>query len=665
MHLPLLQDIVVVLGLSIGVLLILYRLKVPLIVGFLITGVLAGPSGFGLVTAGEEVDLLAEIGIVLLLFTIGVELSLKNLLKMKRQLLVGGATQVCLTIAIAALVANLVEADFRRALFIGMLVSLSSTAIVLKVLQQRGELDAPQGRASVSILIFQDIAAVPMLLAVPLLLPASPSAGGIWWEWLLVKSLLLVIFIVVAAKWVIPKLLDAIAATRNNELFLISVIVICLGVAWVTSEAGLSLALGAFLAGLIISESPYSHQALGNIAPFRDVFTSFFFVAVGMLIDVDFVLSKPILIAGLAVGVLLLKTIVAGGASLLLGYPIRTAVLVGLSLSQVGEFAFIVSEAGRSAGLLSPENYQLFLAVSALTMALTPFLIALAPRVAEQTVRVPQLRKLNLHRKLDGHAKAELKGHLVIIGFGLNGTNLARAARAAEIPYAIIEMNPETVRKARLEGEPIHYGDAVRSEILHVVSAEQARVFVIAISDTRATRQIVESCRRMNPQATIIARTRYAAAIKSLYESGANEVVPEEFETSVEIFTRVMRHYLVPEDAIERVVADVRSDTYQIFRSQSDARTAWNCLVEGLTDLNLATLEVAAESEVAGSTIAEIDLRGKWGILLLLVRREGTITRNPTPDFTLRAGDVVVLFGDQEKIAEVTGLFSGKPAETT
>lgn len=659
MQLPLLQDIVIVLGLSIGVLLLLYRLRVPLIVGFLITGILAGPNGLELVTAGEEVHLLAEIGIVLLLFTIGVELSLRDLMKMKRQLFLGGASQVFLTMAVAAVLAYQFESDFSHALFIGMLVSLSSTAIVLKLLQQRGEVDAPHGKASVSILIFQDIMAVPMLLAVPILVPTGGETGGIWWEWLILKAILLVVFVIVAAKWVIPRLLDAIAATRNNELFLISVIVVCLGVAWITSEAGLSLALGAFLAGLIISESPYSHQALGNIAPFRDVFTSFFFVAVGMLIDVQFVIAQPLLILGLTLFVLLLKSLIAGGAAFILGYPLRTSVVVGLTLCQVGEFAFIVSEAGREAGLLSPENYQLFLAVSALSMGLTPFLIMLAPRVAEHTTRFRSLKKFNIRNRFPEQRKEKLEDHLVIIGFGLNGTNLARAARAAEIPYQIVEMNPETVRQAKAQGEPIHYGDAVREEILHVVGVEHARVIVIAISDARATRQIVGQCRRLNPQATIISRTRYAAEIANLYNQGANEVVPEEFETSVEIFTRVMRHYLVPEDEIDRVVAEVRSDTYQIFRSPHQSAVKWKCLVEGLTDLNISTLAVEQGSAVAGKSIAEIKLREKLGLSVLLVRRGKVVMRNPAPDLVLKFEDVVVLFGDQEKLVEAATMFQG------
>jgi len=539
MEVPLLYDIVVIFGMAITVIFICHRIQVPVIVGFLLTGVLAGPHGLGLVKAVHEVEILAEIGVVLLLFTIGIEFSLKNLLQIKKAVLMGGSVQVLLTILATFVIVRQVVPLLGESVFIGFLISLSSTAIVLKLLQERAEVDSPHGRASLGILIFQDVIVVPMMLVTPLL---SGATGDLKESLvvLVVKGIGIILLVMVGAKWIVPQVLYQIARTRNRELFLLSVVVICLTVAWITSSVGLSFALGAFLAGLIISESEYSHQALGNILPFRDVFTSFFFVSIGMLMDASFLFERPGLIGLIALCVLVLKFFIAGSVTILLGFPVRVAILVGLALSQVGEFSFILSRTGIEHGLLAGNIYQIFLSASVLTMAATPFIIALAPRLTDIILRLPLPKRLVsgiyplTEIKIDGK-----KDHLMIIGFGVNGGNLARAARVAGIPYVIIEMNPETVRNEQAKGEPIYYGDATQDAILQHANIREARIVVVAINDPTATRSITEIVRRLNPKVHLIVRTRYLQEMEPLHELGADEVIPEEFETSVEIFTRV------------------------------------------------------------------------------------------------------------------------------
>jgi len=656
MEIPLLNDIVIIFGLSIAILFICYRLRVPTIVGFLLTGILAGPYGLGLVKAVHEVEILAEVGVVLLLFTIGIEFSLGRLLQIKKSVLMGGSIQVLLTLLVTFVIARQLGQPIGESIFIGFLISLSSTAIVLKLIQERAEVDSPHGRTTLGILIFQDIIIVPMILVTPLLAGVTGDLGESVLV-LIAKGIGIIGLVFVSAKWIVPQVLYQIARTRIQELFLLSVVVICLAVAWVTSSAGLSLALGAFLAGLIISESEYSHHALGNILPFRDVFTSFFFISIGMLLDVGFLFRQPGTIVLMALGVLVLKSIIASFATVLLGFPLRTSILVGLALGQVGEFSFILSKTGVEHGLLAGNIYQMFLAVSVLSMAATPFIITLAPRLADIILRLPLPKRLISGFYPVSEIKVEnKKHHLIIIGFGVNGRNVARAARVSGIPYAIIEMNPETVRSEQAQGEPIYYGDSTQEVVLQHANIKDARIVVAAINDPTATRRITEIIRRLNPEVHLIVRTRYLQEVKPLYELGADEVIPEEFETSVEIFIRVLAKYFIPRDEIERLVAQVRSDGYEMFRSLSKESSSFSDLKLHLPDVEISTLRVAERSPLVGKSLAEIELRKKYGVTVLAIRRDSQILSNPNVNMPFCANDVLFVLGPTDRIAEVAGL---------
>jgi len=658
MEIPLLNDIVIIFGLAIVVLCICHRLHVPAVVGFLLTGIFVGPYGFGLVKAVHEVEILAEIGIVLLLFTIGIEFSLERLLQIRKSVLMGGSLQVLLTFLATLFIVRQFDQAFGEAVFMGFLVALSSTAIVLKLIQERAEVDSPHGRTTLGILIFQDIVIVPMILITPLLAGATGNIG-VSVLVLLAKGIGIILLVMVSTKWIVPRILYQIAKTRNQEIFLLSVVVICLGVAWLTSKAGLSLALGAFLAGLIISESEYSHQALGNVLPFRDVFTSFFFVSIGMLLDVGFLFQQPGTILLIALGVLVLKSIIACFATLLLGFPLRTSILVGLALSQVGEFSFILSRTGIEHGLLSGNIYQMFLAFSILSMAATPFIISLAPRAADIILWLPLPKRLmsGFHPVSETEVKGK-KDHLIIIGFGVNGRNVARAARLSGIPYAIIEMNPETVRKEQAQGEQIYYGDSTQEVVLQHANIKDARIVVTAINDPTSTRRITEIIRRINPKVHLIVRSRYLQEMKPLYELGANEVIPEEFETSVEIFTRVLTKYLIPRDEIERLLAKVRADGYEMFRSISKASASLSDLKLQLHDVDISTFRITQGSPLIEKTLAQVELRKRYGVSVVAIRRDSQILSNPGADTLLHSNDVLFVLGSSEKISEAINTFS-------
>ncbi len=652
MEIPLLKDIVILFGLSVIVLYGCHRFNIPTIVGFLVTGMVVGPYGLKLIRALHEVEMLAEIGVVLLLFTIGIEFSLEKLLQIKKTVLVGGSLQVGLTSVVAFFLVQqfAIAGSTGETILLGFLIALSSTAVVLKLLQERAEVDSPHGGITLGILIFQDIIIVPMILVTPFLAGSAIHLHASMAP-LLAKGILIIGLVLITAKWVVPRLLYQVARTRNHELFLLSVVVICFGVAWLTAQAGLSLALGAFLAGLIISESEYSHHALGNILPFRDVFTTFFFVSIGMMLDLGFLFRQILPILLMTGGVLLLKSLIAGIVALILGFPLRTGILVGLALGQIGEFSFILSRVGLENGLLGGDIYQQFLSVTILSMASTPFLLALGPHVAAFVARLPLPSGLKRPDEAIGET-SPLSDHLVIIGFGVNGRNVARAARAAGIPYTIIEFNPDTVRKEQARGEPIFYGDATREPVLSRARIETARVVVVAINDPTATRHITELVRRLNPSGYLIVRTRYVQEVHPLYELGANEVIPEEFETSVEIFTRVLAQYLIPKDEIEKLVSHIRADGYQMFRSLWTSRPMDRINLQ-LPEVEISAVRLPQHAPLVGKTLAQLDFRKQFGVSVVAIRRGKHVFPNPDPDQTLQSNDVLILLGKTEPLNQL------------
>jgi|AGTN01.2.fsa_nt_gi Kef-type K+ transport system, predicted NAD-binding component len=661
-EMTLLWSISILLAFSILVLLICYRFKIPEVIGLLLTGVIAGPSVLGLFGSSGDIESFAEIGVVLLLFTIGMEFSFKSLLEVKREFLIGGTLQVAFTFAAACIGSILLGLSMNAAILMGFLIALSSTAIVLRLLQDKDELGTPHGRIILGILIFQDIISVPMMLIIPFL---TGSSGDLMQTvpTLLLEIVGIIILVIVSTTWLVPKVLHRVARTRSQELFLLSVVVIGLAMAWLTSSIGMSMALGAFLAGLIISESQFSHQALGNILPFRYVFTSIFFVSIGMLLDVGYLVDHPLLILAAVVAVFLIKAIVGGATTLILGYPVRTVVLVGLALSQVGEFSFILSKIGVDGGLLTPDLYQLFLATSILTMGFSPFLMNLSPAISDLLCRLPLPEHFKSDRSGQKNGKGALRDHIVIIGYGLNGRNLSRAAKSAKIPYVIIEMNPDTVAKELAKGEPIHYGDATNELILEHTNVSEARVVVIAISDALATRRIITAIRRISPKVRIIVRTRYLKEMKPLYEIGASEVIPEEFETSVEIFARVLRSYLVPRDSIDQLTAELRSENYEVLRCPTKGY-ALSDLNVPLANVEIATVQVKEGVPASGKTIKEIELRKRYGVTVLMIQRGQTPVYNPDADTQLLSGDILYIFGQPEKLAGAVRLFSSdKPVD--
>ncbi len=655
MELSLLKGLLLVFALAIAVLLICHQLRVAATVGFLVTGVLVGPQGLGLIGSGREVELLTEIGVVLLLFTIGLEFSLGSLLRIKRYVFLGGALQVLLTIAASYLILRYLGFAANQAVFMGFLLSLSSTAIVLRIFQERAEVDSPHGQISLAILIFQDIVVIPMMIVTPYLAGFGAESQESF-VGLILKGVGLIGFAFVAAKWLVPAVLYQIARTRSRELFSLCVLVICFAVAFLTHSLGLSLALGAFLAGLIISETEFTWETLGNIIPFRHVFTSLFFISIGMLLNVEFLIERPGIVVMVALSVMVLKLILASLTVSLLGFPLRTSIISGLSLCQVGEFSFVLFLTGAGMGLLEKDLYQLFLDVSVLTMAATPLAIALAPKFADGVAKLPFPSKVKRGFtkgiSVDERKRHRiLRDHLIIVGFGLNGKNVARVAKVAGIPYVVIEMNPQTVRVESAKGEPIYYGDASQEAVLAEVGGQRARVVVVVISDPLATRKIAAAVRKENPNGFLIVRTRFITEMESLYAIGVNQVIPEEFETSIEIFSRVLARYLVPRNEIEGLIAEVRSGGYDMFRSLSRESLSFSDLKCQIPNIDITTFRVGEGSPLAGKSIAQIEIRKKHGVTVLAIRRGEQMLSNPDGNTVLHSGDLLVALSEPSKLA--------------
>lgn len=644
-----LVDIVVIFALSVVASVICHRLGIPSAIGLLVAGVVAGPDMLRLIRNVQDIELISEIGVVLLLFVIGLELSLSDILQMRRQFLVGGSIQFLGTSLVIGALALASGVAPGQSVYIGFVTALSSTAIVIKMLQERAALDAPHGRAVLATLIYQDIAVVPVMLMAPLLAGAGGASGSASVGGLLLRIAGVALFAVLAYRWIVPFILDRITATHDSEAFLLGVIALCIGIAMLTQWVGLSVALGAFLAGVIIAESDYSHQAVAVMLPFRDVFMSLFFVSIGMLLDVQYLLAHPLLLGGLTLGILVLKPLVATIAGLVTGLSLRSALLAGLALGQIGEFSFVAAQVGVSAGLLGADLFQILLDATVLSMLLTPALFALGPKLSERLERSPLrgLERRGFRREaLDSaHAYA---GHVLIIGYGVTGRNVAMTARNTDVPYAIVELSADLVRRGLEAGEPIHFGDASHPSILQHVDADKARVIVVAINDRAAVRRIVETARRLAPDAYILVRSRTLAEVGVLRSLGADEVIADELEVSIEVFSRVLARMLVPRDDIKRLIGDVRGDWRRMARTFSSAATAVSAPVPQVPDLLTRTVRLGPTSAVAGMTIAQSRMRPTHGVTVLAITRHGVTQGNPPSSTTLAEGDVLFVIGPED-----------------
>jgi CPA2 family monovalent cation:H+ antiporter-2 len=654
----LLAQATILLGAAVVVLLASHRLRLPPIVGLLGTGALIGPSGLGLISDPIAVEVSAEIGVVFLLFTIGLELSLARLRELARVFWVGGSIQTFATLALAAGAALAAGLPWPAAVVLGFVAAPSSTAIVLKLYRERRELESPQGRTALGILLFQDVMLVPMLVALPLVAARGDRPLDQFLGLAAAAAIGTVVF--AAARRLLPRLLERVARTRVREVFLFGALFACLGLSLATEKLGFSLALGAFVAGLLLAETDYRSQVVADVEPFRDLFASVFFVSIGMLVDVGAGLGRLPEIAAFVAALVAIKLVTAAVAVRVVGFTARIAALVACALAQIGEFSFVVAAAARAQGLIDAELHAVVIAAAALTLLATPGLVALAPRFAD---RLPGA----LTRRFDRRATlAELpvpkrrEDHVVIVGFGAGGRTLARVLAEARIAYQVIEADAEIVARARLTDEPILFGDATRPEILRAAGLERARLAVLAISDPEATRRTLALARTLAPRVHLLVRTRLVAEIEKLRAAGADEVIAEEFESSIEIFTRVLETYHVPRNVVRAQIRVLRGEDYRMLRAPAAGGRVSAAVLDALAAGTTEVARVEPGSPAAGRTLAELDLRRATGALLIAVVRGEESRTNPPADFRFEVGDDLVLVGSHAEIDAAFALLEGE-----
>ena len=650
----LLAQLVLAYGAGALVVLVMLRLRVPTVVGFLLAGVLLGPHGLGLVRDLDVVHALADIGVVILLFTVGVEVSLAQLARMGKSVLYAGLLQMAFAIGGLAIPLGLLGLPWPQALVLGFLVAPTGTTLLMRVLGERGELDAPQGRVSVGACVVQDLLVIPIMVLLPLL--AGGGGGPLEAGWTLLRAILVLGGSVALARIVVPRIFEIVANTRSRELFALAVIFVCLGTAYGVTLAGLSLALGAFLGGLVASESPYSQHVLGEIAPIRDGLSGLFFIGVGMLLDVSWVADHPLLVVGIVAGVIVFKVVTTALAVVLAGLGVRVAVLAGIALAQVSEFSFVVGNEARRLGILAPEHVQPFLATVVLSMLASPFVYRPAHRLADRIDCLVRRRRGG-RPETDVPVSAGVQQHVVLVGYGLTGRNVGRALTDHGVPFVAIEMNPETVRAERAKGVRVLYGDAGHPEVLLSTGIERARLLVVAINDAAGSLRVVRAARELRPDLHLVVRARYLREVAALREAGAQEVVPDEVETSVEIFARVLKAYDLPADAIERSVRAVREDTFAAVRGVG-AREGFDAgRARLLAHVDLEFHVVGPGAPAAGRTIGDLEVRHKYGVTVVAVRRAGEVVSEPGAATRLEAADVVVVMGTPEHLSSVAVVF--------
>ena len=506
------------------------RIGLVPIVGFLLAGVLIGPNSLGVVTDLEIVDAAAQVGVILLLFTIGMEFSLERLTRLWRAIFLGGGLQVLVTVAIVVVVMAALDVPMRPAVYTGMLVALSSTALVLALLSDRGETTEEQGNASVGLLLFQDLAIIPMVLLVPALGTSGGSPGEIVGA--LGIAVAIIAAVLIFARRLMPPVLEVVARTCSPEIFLITVIAICFGTAYLTSLAGVSVSLGAFLAGLVVHESRFGQHALSEILPLQIVFSATFFVSIGMLLDVGFVANNIPLVAGAALGVLVIKSLTTALSVRVLGYSTAVAGASALLLAQVGEFSFVLEQVGRSEGLtpgdLGADGTQTLIATTVLLMAATPTLSALGGRLVGAGAAAPGRPDDGRLRPSGVEPDHDLSGHVILAGYGAGARAAVPALRSAEVPFLITTLNPGGAREAIAEGLRVIQGDHTKAHLLERAGVHDARLLVVADDELEATFRVASIARALNPELEILARVESDADVSSIAAAGVDRVISDE-----------------------------------------------------------------------------------------------------------------------------------------
>lgn len=660
----LIVDLVIVLAAAAGGGLLAALLKQPVLLGYLVGGAIVGPAGLGLVKELIQVETLAQFGAAFLLFALGVEFSFSELKKVQGISLGGGGLQILLTLLVTALVSTGVGwvSSPTQGVFLGAILSLSSTAVVLKCLMEKNETETAHGRVMLGILVVQDLALGVMLAVLPALNQPSEEIG-VAIAIALLKTALLAAGAIVAGIWVIPLLLRFLARTESKELFLLGVVALCLGIALLTEYMGLSIEMGAFIAGLMISEVEYADQTLTYVEPIRDIFATLFFAAIGMLIDPVFIWNNLELILGLVALVFIGKFLIITPLVKSFGYPLKTSLIVGLGLAQIGEFSFVLASKGQVLGLVSRRVYLLILGTTAVTLVLTPFVLRLIPQLFEWAEQVPWMKTL-----LDGSDEAwevpenlPKRDHIVVCGYGHIGHNIVQLLQSHDYPMVVIDQSEQAIQQLREAKIPYVYGNAASLHVMEAAGVGQAKGMAIALPDPMSTRLSLKRALELAPDLDVVVRAEQEKDIELLYQLGAKEVVQPELEASLELSAHLLTSIGIPLPIIQREVQQIRNSHYENLISEREPRQISRDLAVAAQDMNSRWFPLPKGSPLAGMTLEETDLRRLTGVTLMAIRREeGEEIDYPDPQTFLQAGDRLLIVGDADEIAAFGELAKGE-----
>lgn len=655
MNIHTLQIILLLLAVSVVTVTLFRRLHLPPILGYLIVGILVGPFGVGLIASNDDTRFLAEFGVVFLLFTIGLEFSLPQMVAMKGSVFGLGGTQVLLTTGLASAIVWLFGLNITAALISGAILALSSTAIVTKQLSEQVELNTEHGRLGISILLFQDLAVIPLLVIIPLLTDESSEGLLFPLTWAVVKATAVFALIMAFGHWMLRPLFHEIARARSTELFTMTVLLVSLAAAWLTHEAGLSLALGAFLAGMMLGETEYRHQIEADIRPFQDVLLGLFFITVGMRVELIALLPIIHWVALTAIALIAIKA----GIIFLIGYlgrrPIESSFRSGLLLAQGGEFGFVLLDLSLETSLLPGDTGQIMFAAIIISMVISPFLIRHNGRLAQKFCSLrSDTSDQGAMDELELEAE-HLERHVIICGYGRIGQNLGRLLQKEGFPYVALDLDPSVVREAHEAGEPVHFGDATRQEIILAAGLERAGVVVITFEDHATAIKILHFLKRQTPEIPVLVRTRDDTHLEELELAGATEVMPEAVEASLMMGGQLLLLLKVPGSRILKIIREIREGHYKLLRDFYHGQEAIDLEHDEGFQERLHTVTLPKRAFAVGHTIEDLHL-WDWDVSVTAVRRGGIRGDAPEPETRLRAGDVLVLAGTAHHLEHAEGL---------
>lgn len=617
------------------------RLGQPLIIGYITAGILVGPYTAGpTVTEIHDIEVLAEIGVALLLFALGLEFNFKKLAKVKWIAFVGTPIQIGLSMLVGWWVATLLGWNSTAALWAGGIMALSSTMVILKTLSAQGELGSLASRIMISMLIIQDLAVVPLMLILPELNQLESGMTNLLWAGL--RAAIFLVAMVVVGTRVMPYLLRRISQWGSRELFLVAITAIGLGIGYGTYLAGLSFAFGAFVAGMVLSESEYSHQALSDIVPLRDIFSMIFFVSVGMLINPLFLWQNAVTIVAFVGIVIVSKALIFGGITRLFGYRGDVPLTVALGLFQIGEFAFVLARVALDKGMLDSNQYNLVLATALVTMMMTPSMMRLrGPLNALQQRLWPDPVPF-VHTEVPDSA---LQNHAIIVGYGRVGQYTAQLLQRLNLPFVVIESDQYRLDELQKQGVPVIYGDGASAEVLHAAGIQHARLVLIAVGSAFDVESIARRARELAPAVHIVARAAKMTQIEVLRELGIHEVVQPEFEAGLEMMRQTLLHFDVAADRIEQLSDEVRSAAYVPISSPHMQTSLLSSMAQTRIGLALHWYTMSAETPIVNVSLEQSRIREQSGVLVIAVIKNGDVQLTPSAQTVLEVGDIVAVCG--------------------